>query len=490
MLHRPIAFLLTTLLASGILPSLVPQVGMAQYMFLDANGDGETSGYQEWAAGDTVTVDLYIVTDKTRDGSFSSCESGDGPLDLMGYAVNIESFFGPFEVLSLENRIAGMAELFPPRISPYGIAAAFASATPIQSGKHHLLRMRVLFGDGGRNMELVSASCFSPPGVETSLVTSCAGLDGDNTMNLDGFGFGYATDPPNRRPIVTAPDEVSGVEGATLSLAVTVIDPECGSYPFSFWVYGLPSGASFSGLGAFGPEGATGTLSWTPTVGQAGAYSVKFEASDPDAFNWWIDPFVSDTTNITISPKPTLSADAVPIAHAGGPYAAELGSPIEFRGSGTSSDPEGGALAFGWAFGDGAVDVGPAVAHAFAERGVYDVTLTVTDERGLTGQDHATATITARRESLIASIAPNPITAKSVMEFTTSREGFVSVRLFDARGRLIGTVFESAMLGTGTHRINAIGTRGPGLPLASGVYFLRVVTEHDSDETRRILILR
>ena len=47
-----------------------------------------------------------------------------------------------------------------------------------------------------------------------------------------------------------------------------------------------------------------------------------------------------------------------------------------------SSDPEGGALVHGWAFGDGATATGPVAAHAYAAPGTYDLVLTVTDEAG------------------------------------------------------------------------------------------------------------
>ena len=41
-------------------------------------------------------------------------------------------------------------------------------------------------------------------------------------------------------------------------------------------------------------------------------------------------------------------------------------------------------LAYAWNFGDGTIEPGPAVSHAFAAPGSYSVSLTVTDERGNT----------------------------------------------------------------------------------------------------------
>lgn len=65
---------------------------------------------------------------------------------------------------------------------------------------------------------------------------------------------------------------------------------------------------------------------------------------------------------------------------------------LTFDGSG-SSDPEGRQLSsWEWDFGDGATTTGTIVNHAYAEPGDYTVTLTVTDDRGLT--DSASETIT------------------------------------------------------------------------------------------------
>ena len=48
----------------------------------------------------------------------------------------------------------------------------------------------------------------------------------------------------------------------------------------------------------------------------------------------------------------------------------------------TDPDEELGDAAFAWAFGDGATGAGKMAAHPFARGGVFNVTLTVTDERG------------------------------------------------------------------------------------------------------------
>jgi hypothetical protein len=90
-------------------------------------------------------------------------------------------------------------------------------------------------------------------------------------------------------------------------------------------------------------------------------------------------------------------ANRAPVASAGGPYAAAEGAELSFDGS-ASTDPDGNAVSFQWAFGDGGTmtTTDPAVkpTHVYADDGSYVVTLTVTDAGGLTASATAVATIT------------------------------------------------------------------------------------------------
>ena len=80
-----------------------------------------------------------------------------------------------------------------------------------------------------------------------------------------------------------------------------------------------------------------------------------------------------------------------PTAAAGGPYSAVEGSPIQLDGSG-SSDPDGDALSYNWSFSDGGSAVGIDPLHTFADDGVYDVELLVSDG-SLAGTEATTAAV-------------------------------------------------------------------------------------------------
>ena len=57
---------------------------------------------------------------------------------------------------------------------------------------------------------------------------------------------------------------------------------------------------------------------------------------------------------------------------------------VSFDGT-LTYDPDSGSLTYVWTFGDGTTDTGPVVDHEYRQDGVYEVTLTVRDERGLQG---------------------------------------------------------------------------------------------------------
>ncbi len=71
-----------------------------------------------------------------------------------------------------------------------------------------------------------------------------------------------------------------------------------------------------------------------------------------------------------------------PVCAAGGPYLGDAGAPVQFDGS-NCFDEDGEIVLWEWDFGDGTTGVGVAATHTYAEDGLYDVTLCVTDNEGL-----------------------------------------------------------------------------------------------------------
>jgi PKD repeat protein len=81
-----------------------------------------------------------------------------------------------------------------------------------------------------------------------------------------------------------------------------------------------------------------------------------------------------------------------PVAVLNGPYDGVQGTSVLFSSSG-SFDGDGTVVSFEWSFGDGGTSSAPSPLHSYVSPGVYSVTLTVTDNDGVTDTAATTATI-------------------------------------------------------------------------------------------------
>ena len=131
-------------------------------------------------------------------------------------------------------------------------------------------------------------------------------------------------------------------------------------------------------------DGATGS-SATPnhTYVTAGTFNVSLTVTD-DA---------GDTDTATSTATIGLG-NLPPVADANGPYNGTAGIAVAFDGSG-SSDPDGNIISYSWDFGDGSTGSGVSPNHVYASANVYNVTLTVMDDAGVTDAAGTTASIVA-----------------------------------------------------------------------------------------------
>lgn len=81
-----------------------------------------------------------------------------------------------------------------------------------------------------------------------------------------------------------------------------------------------------------------------------------------------------------------------PLAAINGPWLSSEGDAVHFSGA-ASFDPNGTITSWAWSFGDGATATGATATHTYAQDGQYVVTLTVTDNDGLTAELTSTATV-------------------------------------------------------------------------------------------------
>ena len=137
-----------------------------------------------------------------------------------------------------------------------------------------------------------------------------------------------------------------------------------------------PDGVIVSYLWDFG-DGTTGTGSIVNhSYSESGTYTTTLTVTDDDGGTDRI--FVTEVINDQ-PPVAILTASSSTV---------NIGEVVSFDGSG-SYDPDGVIVSYLWDFGDGIAESGVTVSHEYAENGNFFVSLTLTDEAGITGSAHA-----------------------------------------------------------------------------------------------------
>ena len=219
------------------------------------------------------------------------------------------------------------------------------------------------FGDGGTGTGVNPSYAYSADGTFTVTLTV---TDNDGLTNSATTTATISAQP---QPPVADPN---GPYGAQVGESITFdgsgsSDPD-GSIVSYDWDFG---------------DGGTGTgVSPSYAYGAEGSFTVTLTVTDNDG----LSNSASTTATISAQPQP-------PVADPNGPYSGQVGDNIAFDGSG-SSDPDGSIVTYDWDFGDGGTGAGVAPMHTYSVDGVFTVTLTVTDNDGLSSSNTTSATIT------------------------------------------------------------------------------------------------
>jgi RHS repeat-associated protein len=134
---------------------------------------------------------------------------------------------------------------------------------------------------------------------------------------------------------------------------------------------------------------------WQTEIG-AGGTSSKVRVGGNITFA--TDGSIYSVTNSLNGLKLSYSTDGItgvplpgPAAVAGGPYAGNVGTTIGFNGNG--SHPGGTIVSHKWNFGDAGSGTGATPNHTYTSGGMYNVTLTVTDNTGAMSSAQTTAVV-------------------------------------------------------------------------------------------------
>jgi PKD repeat protein len=201
----------------------------------------------------------------------------------------------------------------------------------------------------------------------------------------------------NRPPVLNLIGAKTATVGQPFTFTATATDPDAGS-ALTFSAGNLPTGATLNAT--------TGVFNWTPTA--TGTSSVTVTVTDNGS------PAQNDFEVVTITVGTSTNVNRPPVLNPIGAKTINEGQTLAFTA--TATDPDGGALTFS----GGSLPSGPALTPAgafswtpdFTQAGTYNVTITVTDNGGLT--DSETFTITVGNINRPPVLSPSPIGNRTV----------------------------------------------------------------------------
>ncbi|WP_194977130.1 PKD domain-containing protein, partial [Aquiflexum lacus] len=215
------------------------------------------------------------------------------------------------------------------------------------------------FGDGGTSTEANPTYEFLNTGeFEVTLtVTDDRGLENTTSLNIRAIDFG---------PLAVASSDVTqGLAPLSIAFDGSLSDSDVAIVEYK-WNFG-------NGVEALGP-----IVNYIYEVG--GNYTVTLMVTDANG--------LSDQVSLQVS----VAVNQPPVAVVSSNVTSgEFPLTVNFNGSGSTDDF--GIVSYLWDFGNGETSnlISPVV--VFEEIGIYDVTLTVTDEQGLSDVDELTITV-------------------------------------------------------------------------------------------------
>jgi len=251
--------------------------------------------------------------------------------------------------------------------TPGRISVLAASTTP-RTGTVKLLEFAfTVIGSAGATSESNTLNFKASSRVSSTTVAFADSV----RIEEDTFtvGTGSAVNAP---PTATAGGPYTSTVGVPLSLTSAGSSDSDGTITSSAWSFG---------------DGTSGTgTTVTKSYAAAGTFPVTLTVTD--------DKGATATAQTTATVTAAAGGNVPPVAQANGPYAATAGVPFSLSSVG-SSDPNGTIVTYSWALGNGQTVTGQTPSVTYAVAGTYTVTLTVTDNGGLTSSAQATVTVGA-----------------------------------------------------------------------------------------------
>jgi len=154
----------------------------AQYLFLDANGDGASTAADKLNTSGITTLTVWLQTDKNRDGSPASCSGEPGkPLSIFSYEFILHASGGQVAWGKYTNLLQSMSTPFGAFTSATDYYTGYGGITPLPPGKYKLGSLTMTVTSGNPTVGFASSTPIWGP-LHTSFGSLCGGKVGHNTL--------------------------------------------------------------------------------------------------------------------------------------------------------------------------------------------------------------------------------------------------------------------------------------------------------------------
>ena len=183
----------------------------AQYLFLDTNGDGQSTSADVLSGSDSTSIDIWIATDVNRDGSKAvAAKRSATPLSIFSYEFILHATGGTLDWVSYTNLRPTMDFKFGEFKSKTYFYTGFSGGAPLPPGKYKLGTLVVRVTSGTPQIAFASQAP-NWEGLQTSFGSMNPGKNGYNTLM-------YSEDPTMiANPSSAVPGDWGDADGVSVN---------------------------------------------------------------------------------------------------------------------------------------------------------------------------------------------------------------------------------------------------------------------------------
>jgi PKD repeat protein len=394
-----------------------PQTSAQDYAgFWRAGGDNGWEGDQYWKGSlDEVAVYSQPLSPSTVQQHFDlGAFGGPNAAPNASFTASVSDLAVTFDAatsVDSDGTIASYAWDFGDGHVGSGIKPTHSYDTP----GNYQVKLTVTDNRGATAVRTVAVEALAPNVLPTATFSSNvvnlrADFDATSSSDADGTVASYAWDfgdgktgegstvehvypnPGSYSVTLTVTDDRGGKHSVQHSVTTTA--PPANEPPTSrFTVSTADLKATFDASGSTDSDGSISAYAWkfgdgstgdgaaaTHTYDKAGTYRVELTVVDDGGLE------STSTTSVQVTaPKTAPVAD----------FTASVNDLTVAVDAGASSDVDGTIAGYTWAFGDGSQAQGATTSHVYQRAGAFTITLTVTDNDGLTASKTVPVTVTA-----------------------------------------------------------------------------------------------